>query len=220
MAAAVGLNRVQARWRLERLRQRLADKRERAARRVEHIRYEHKTCPRCGRVNDRTDSHCSGCGTPLGAQVSPVAQVIETALAGGVALGLIVAVLLPLASPLEESFAAAPGDYGWQVGEGEIDARPQTYFRDIREICAHEARGELALAQARWTRLFGATSGMELQWLPQHCRAVRAQQEQCRRLAAGERVTAIWPEFTADQEEDAAGIVKDLCASLLAAEGF
>jgi membrane associated rhomboid family serine protease len=68
LAAAVGMNRVQVRWKLERLRQRLASDRERATRRVDHIRYQHKTCPRCGRVNDRSDTHCSGCGTPLGAR--------------------------------------------------------------------------------------------------------------------------------------------------------
>lgn len=69
LAGALGFNPVRVRWKLERWRQRAAERRTRAGQRVEQIRYAHKVCPRCGRVNDRADDVCAGCGARLGGRV-------------------------------------------------------------------------------------------------------------------------------------------------------
>jgi len=68
-AGWLGFNPVRVRWKLDRLRQRAAERRLRAGQRVEQIRYAHKVCPRCGRVNDRSDDVCAGCGARLGGRI-------------------------------------------------------------------------------------------------------------------------------------------------------
>ncbi len=69
LSAWFGFNPVRVRWKLDRLRQRAAERRSRAGQRVEQIRYAHKVCPRCGRVNDRADDVCAGCGNKLGGRI-------------------------------------------------------------------------------------------------------------------------------------------------------
>src|SRR5690349_17610420 len=48
VAPYFGLSPIKVRWKLE------------------HIRYEHKTCSACGAVQDRDASSCKRCGEPLG----------------------------------------------------------------------------------------------------------------------------------------------------------
>lgn len=66
-AGAVGFNPIRVRWKLERFRQKWSAVRRQTEQKAGHIKYEHKVCPHCGRVNDRNESACTGCGQPLGA---------------------------------------------------------------------------------------------------------------------------------------------------------
>lgn len=69
LAGWLGFNPVRVRWRLQRWRQAARDRKARAGQKVEQIRYRHKTCPGCGRVNDAADDVCAGCGARLGGRV-------------------------------------------------------------------------------------------------------------------------------------------------------
>lgn len=60
------MNPVRVRWRLERLAQRRQQAARRREQRVEHIRYEHKTCPQCHAVHDRDEKICTRCGAEIG----------------------------------------------------------------------------------------------------------------------------------------------------------
>lgn len=66
VTSALGMNPTRTRWRLIRWQ----ESRRRASRRreqvIEHIRYEHKTCPRCGHVQDRDATTCTRCEARLG----------------------------------------------------------------------------------------------------------------------------------------------------------
>ena len=64
-AKALGMNPVRVRWKLIRWQ----EARRRAQRRreqwVTHVRYQHKTCPECGHVQDRDEKVCTACGAAL-----------------------------------------------------------------------------------------------------------------------------------------------------------
>jgi membrane associated rhomboid family serine protease len=64
-AQALGMNPVRVRWKLIRWQ----ESRRRAQRRREqwmtHVRYQHKTCPECGHVQDRDEKMCTACGAAL-----------------------------------------------------------------------------------------------------------------------------------------------------------
>jgi rhomboid protease GluP len=64
-AGALGLNRVRVRWKL----QRWVNQRRGAARRreqaIDHLRYQHRVCPKCTAVNARDEQVCTRCGTAL-----------------------------------------------------------------------------------------------------------------------------------------------------------
>jgi rhomboid protease GluP len=72
LAGAFGFNPVRVRWRLDRWRQQQRDRKTRAGQKASQLVYEHKNCPRCGRVNDRADDVCSGCGAKLGGRAIQV----------------------------------------------------------------------------------------------------------------------------------------------------
>lgn len=65
VAKALGMNPVRVRWKLIRWQ----ESRRRAQRRreqwVTHVRYQHKTCPECGHVQDRDEKVCTACGAAL-----------------------------------------------------------------------------------------------------------------------------------------------------------
>jgi rhomboid protease GluP len=76
VAGALGMNPVRVRWKLIRWQ----EGRRRAHRRreqwVTHVRYQHKTCPKCGAVQDRDEAVCTGCGAALGRRGLQVLQRI------------------------------------------------------------------------------------------------------------------------------------------------
>lgn len=76
LAGALGLNEVRVRWKLEALRKRAEAARFRAGEQVEHVRYQHKICPECGRLNDGEAERCARCGTRLGGKAWHVLQRI------------------------------------------------------------------------------------------------------------------------------------------------
>lgn len=65
VAKALGMNPVRVRWKLIRWQ----ESRRRGQRRREqwmtHVRYQHKTCPECGHVQDRDEKVCTACGAAL-----------------------------------------------------------------------------------------------------------------------------------------------------------
>jgi membrane associated rhomboid family serine protease len=64
-AAAVGLNRVRVRWKLQRWHNQRRLARNRREQKALHVGYQHKVCPKCTAVNDRDDTVCSRCGEAL-----------------------------------------------------------------------------------------------------------------------------------------------------------
>jgi rhomboid protease GluP len=76
VAQALGMNPVRVRWKLIRWQ----DSRRRAQRRraqwITHVRYQHKTCPECGRVQDRDEKVCTACSAALTRRGTQVLQRI------------------------------------------------------------------------------------------------------------------------------------------------
>ncbi len=76
VAGALGMNPVRVRWKLLRWQ----EGRRRAQRRreqwVTHVRYQHKTCPTCGAVQDRDEKVCTACGAALARRGVQVLQRI------------------------------------------------------------------------------------------------------------------------------------------------
>lgn len=91
LAGALGWNPMRTRWRLIRWQERRRKAARRREQQIEHLRYQHKTCPECGAVQDRDEAVCAGCGAGLirrGAQVlqrfgamAPAALSMSTVLA-------------------------------------------------------------------------------------------------------------------------------------------
>lgn len=65
LAGAIGLNPVRARWKLQRWHNRRRAARRRREQARDHVRYEHRVCPRCTAVNDRGATTCTRCGEGL-----------------------------------------------------------------------------------------------------------------------------------------------------------
>lgn len=65
VAGALGMNRVRVRWKLQRRVNEWRSARNRRTQAMVHVRYEHRVCPRCTAVNDRGESVCHRCDTPL-----------------------------------------------------------------------------------------------------------------------------------------------------------
>lgn len=66
LAGKLGFNEIRVRWKLEGVRKRLAGVRFRATEQAGHVRYEHKICTSCGRLNAGDAEQCVRCEEPLG----------------------------------------------------------------------------------------------------------------------------------------------------------
>ena len=64
-AAAIGMNRVRVRWKLQRWHNRRRLAKNSREQKALHVGYQHKVCPKCTAVNDRNDTVCSRCGEAL-----------------------------------------------------------------------------------------------------------------------------------------------------------
>lgn len=64
-AAAIGMNRIRVRWKLQRWHNQRRLARNAREQRALHVGYQHKVCPKCTAVNDRNDTVCSRCGEAL-----------------------------------------------------------------------------------------------------------------------------------------------------------
>jgi len=87
----VGMNPTRVRWKLIRWHERRGRDRRRLEQKVDHIKYEHKTCDQCGAVQDRDAKVCSSCGAKLATRtfhvlrrlgiIAPEALSLSTVLA-------------------------------------------------------------------------------------------------------------------------------------------
>lgn len=73
-AGALGFNAVRVRWKLRRWRDKRLAAAEGRRQRLEHMRYEHKVCPKCTAVNDKAADTCSRCGEKLGGRAMQLAR--------------------------------------------------------------------------------------------------------------------------------------------------
>ncbi|MBN2497822.1 MAG: rhomboid family intramembrane serine protease [Deltaproteobacteria bacterium] len=94
LAGWLGFNAVSVRWRLERWRQRSHSARAQAREKIDHLAYEHKVCPRCGRIHDRQQKICSGCGARLGGRSSQVLQRIGLSLPRALSVSSVLGLLI------------------------------------------------------------------------------------------------------------------------------
>lgn len=76
VTAALGLNPMRTRWKLIRWQEKRRQAARRREQKLEHIRYEHKTCDECGSVQDRDATVCSRCDATLGNRTLQVARRI------------------------------------------------------------------------------------------------------------------------------------------------
>jgi len=96
LASLLGMSRVRVRWKLDRWRRDVWGVGGKAAKRVEHIRYQHKVCGVCGRLHDKEDKVCTGCGARLGGaawqKVQRVGLVMPQTMTISMALVLVILV--------------------------------------------------------------------------------------------------------------------------------
>ena len=65
LAGLIGLNPVRVRWKLMAWRDARQAARHRRKEAVARVRYQHKICPACGSVQDKSNRACTGCGAKL-----------------------------------------------------------------------------------------------------------------------------------------------------------
>jgi rhomboid protease GluP len=68
LATSFGLSGVRVRWKLMGMRERWRRNQRRTVQQASHVRYEHAVCAHCGRVQDRSERTCVGCGQTMGAR--------------------------------------------------------------------------------------------------------------------------------------------------------
>jgi rhomboid protease GluP len=74
VAAALGLNQVRVRWKLQRRVNQWRAWRRRSEVRLDAVRYDHRVCPACTAVNDREASVCHRCESSLSARPVELAR--------------------------------------------------------------------------------------------------------------------------------------------------
>lgn len=108
VAGALGMNRVRVRWRLMRWQDDRRKSRRRREQWVTHVRYQHKTCPECGHVQDRDEKLCTSCGAALTGRRLQVLQRIGLTSPELVSMSTLLALAL-LGVYLREWIAAGGG---------------------------------------------------------------------------------------------------------------
>jgi len=126
----VGMNPTRVRWKLIRWHERRNRDRRRLEQKVDHIKYEHKTCDECGAVQDRDAKVCSSCGAKLAGRTLHVLRRLGIIAPEALSLSTLLALVIMTAYARVwvaqgGGFHAPPGnlllDFGadWHVGYGD-----------------------------------------------------------------------------------------------------
>jgi membrane associated rhomboid family serine protease len=94
VAGALGFNQMRMRWKLIRWQERRRKARRWREQRIAHIRYEHKTCPECGAVQDRNEAICTSCSARLGSRGVQVLQRVGLSMPRALSMSTLLALAL------------------------------------------------------------------------------------------------------------------------------
>jgi len=126
----VGMNPTRVRWKLIRWHEKRNRDRRRLEQKVDHIKYEHKTCDECGAVQDRDAKVCSSCGAKLATRTMHVLRRLGIIAPEALSLSTVLALVIMTAYARVwvaqgGGFHAPPGklliDFGadWHLGYGD-----------------------------------------------------------------------------------------------------
>ena len=142
LATSIGMNPMRTRWKLIRWQERRRQAKRRLAQKVDHVRYEHKTCDTCGAVQDRDDKQCSHCGARLGARGFQVLRRIGLVMPEAISISTVLA--LAIVGVYAREILAAGGGLSspssgllYQLGGHLSAAVPDEPWRLVTAIFLH-----------------------------------------------------------------------------------
>jgi len=94
LAGRIGMNPTQVRWKLIRWHDRRNRDRNRLAQKVDHIKYEHKTCDECGAVQDRDAKKCTACGARVSSRSVQMLRRFGILMPEAISLSTVLALIL------------------------------------------------------------------------------------------------------------------------------
>ncbi|HEX7842463.1 MAG TPA: rhomboid family intramembrane serine protease, partial [Kofleriaceae bacterium] len=94
IAGALGFNQMRVRWKLIRWQESRRKARRWREQRIAHIRYQHKTCPECGAVQDRNEAICTRCGARLSSRRVQVLQRIGLSMPQAISVSTVLAIAI------------------------------------------------------------------------------------------------------------------------------
>lgn len=112
-AAALGMNKVRVRWKLQRWHNQRRLARNRREQKALHVGYQHKVCPKCTAVNDRDDTVCSRCGEALHSR--PREILGRLGLRGPVAASMSTLIAVMLVAVYVRTVVASGGRGGFSI---------------------------------------------------------------------------------------------------------
>lgn len=89
VCAALGLNGVRVRWKLQRIQKRWNAALRRNEQRVGHVRYEHHVCRQCSAIQPRDARTCERCGASMGTRVGHVLERLGVFVPDALSLSLL-----------------------------------------------------------------------------------------------------------------------------------
>lgn len=111
IANALGLNGMRVRWKLMRWQVRWRRTGRDAEQFVDHVQYEHKVCPECGRVVDRDAKVCPNCGHRLPSRSWQVFERIGVSVPSMVSMSSLLGAAMLIVYAM--MMRAAPQGEGW-----------------------------------------------------------------------------------------------------------
>lgn len=94
IAGALGFNKVRVRWKLQRGVNRRREARRSRDNARAHVQYEHKVCPQCHAVNDRSELVCTRCKTELHSRPREIAGRLGLRSPLGASLTTLISLLI------------------------------------------------------------------------------------------------------------------------------
>jgi membrane associated rhomboid family serine protease/ribosomal protein L40E len=94
VCAALGLNGVRVRWKLQRLQKGWNAVMRRNEQRIWHVRYEHHLCRQCGALQHRGARNCDRCGASMGTRAGHVLKRLGVFVPDGLSLSLLLGAAL------------------------------------------------------------------------------------------------------------------------------